>query len=640
MGEGTIERLDGWAASVSRGLALLATAALLVVASLICAEIFLRSVVGVSFVGVADIASLTVAAAVSAAFPIATMHRSHLVIELLRNKFGIHSQARLSYLGGWLLAVALGLLTWRIGATALEFGAKGSTTQVIDLPIAPFLWAITVFLGTATGFQILMQVRRPTPAGNTGERGPTLWRDAVPIVVGIGVILFVVIAVFGRQGPLAALVPGAPLLAALVFFAVMWAAGLVLFPLAAVLLLAGFAGIAIVLDTGPALNLVGTRTIDLLASDILLIIPLFMLMGSFAQAAGLSSDLFRLAQAILGSLRGGLALATIGACAAFGAMTGSSIATAMTIGSAAYPEMRRYGYADTLSTGSIAAGGTLGQLVPPSAPLVLYAILTETSVGTLFIAAAVPAVLVILLFVASITIQVRIEPAAAPQAVARQPGELMQALRGISPSAGLILIVLGGIYSGIFTVTEAASVGALGAFALALIRGRLSDGALIRVMIESAERTAMIYGLIIGGSIFAFFIGVTRLPVEATEMLARFDLPGLGVVALALAIYILLGMIMEPFSIMIITVPVIAPILAGFDYDLIWWGIVMVLVVEIGLLTPPFGMNAFIIKAIAPDVPLGRVFRGITPFVIADLIGLTLLVLFPALALWLPSLIG
>ncbi len=639
MAAGVIDRLEGWADAISRGLAFLAAAALLIVALMVGAEIALRSIADISLVGVADIAGLTVAVAVSAAFPVATTRGTHLVIELLREKFGVRARSGLAYLGGWMLAIALGLLTWRIGVTALDFGARGSTTQVIDLPIAPFLWAVTVFMGMAAGFQVLALCRGPKVPGDIPTPKRSFGRDALPLLFGLGAIAFVAVAVFGRGGPLGWLVPSAPLIAALVFFAVMWVAGLLMFPLAAVLLLSGFAGIAVVLDTGPALSLVATRTIDMLVSDILMIIPLFMLMGSFAQTAGLSNDVYRLAQAVLGSFRGGLALATIGACAGFGAMTGSSIATALTIGSAAHPEMRRHGYSDALSTGSIAAGGTLGQLVPPSAPLVLYAILTESSVGALFIAAAIPAALIVALFVASISIQVRLDPSAAPQVVPRAPGEFWLALRAIWPSAGLIAGVLGGIYTGVFTVTEAASIGALGAFVLALARGRLRDGALSKVMIESAERTAMIYALIIGGSIFAFFIGVTRLPVEATEMLAGLDLPGLAVVAIALVMYILLGMIMEPFSILIITVPVIAPILAGFGYDLIWWGIVMVLVVEIGLLTPPFGINAFIIKAIAPDVPLGRVFRGITPFVVADLVGLALLVLFPALALWLPRLL-
>lgn len=260
--------------------------------------------------------------------------------------------------------------------------------------------------------------------------------------------------------------------------------------------------------------------------------------------------------------------------------------------------------------------------------------------GSLFVAAAIPALLVVTLFIGSIVLQVRLRPAVAPEATAPTREEIGRALMAASPSLALIVAVLGGIYGGAFTVTEAASVGAVGAFALALARRRLGDGALRRVMVETAERTAMIYALIIGGSIFAFFIGLTQLPVEATTMLTELSLPALAVVVLALAIYILLGMVMEPFAIMIITVPVIAPIIQGFGFDLIWWGIVMVLVVEIGLLTPPFGMNVFVLKAVAADVPLANVFRGVIPFVLADIVALGLLISFPSIVLWLPTLLS
>lgn len=636
----TLDLLERWGAAISRRLAYLATASLLLVALLVCAEIVARSVLGFSLIGVSDLSSLIVAAAVAAAFPAVTAQRGHLSIDLLRDKMGARAALLLSYLGGWIVAVALALLAWRIGVTALDFTGRGASTEVIDLPIGPFLWAVTAFIGIAVPLQLVLTLRETAAfAARWRAADAETTRTWLYGLVGVCTIAIIAIAIFDRGQRLPWLIPSAPLIIALTFFAIMWLGALLMFPLGAVMLLAGFAGTAVMIETGPALSLVATRTIDLLSSDILLIVPLFLLMGAFAQTAGLSTDMYRLAHSLLGHFRGGLALATIGACAGFGAMTGSSMATSLTIGQAAYPEMRRFGYSQQLSTGSIAAGGTLGQIVPPSAVIVLYAILTETSVGALFIAAAIPAVIVIVMFGLSVMIQVRVQPMAAPQAIMREPGAVRAALKGIWPSLCLILLVLGGIYAGIFTVTEAASVGALGAFGLAWARGRLGGGALTSVMIETAERTAMIYALIIGGSVFAFFIGITQLPVEATEILDRFELPGLAVVALALAIYILLGMVMEAFAIMIITVPVIAPILVGFDYDLVWWGIVMVMVVEIGLLTPPFGMNCFILKAVAADVPLGTVFRGVTPFVIADILALSLLVLFPALVLWLPELL-
>ena len=630
--------IERWGTAVSRCLALVSTASLLSVALLVCVEIIARSVLGFSLIGVADIAGLVVAVGIAAAFPIVSIQRGHLIIELLHNQMGEKAVIFVRFFGGWVLFSALALLTWRIGMNAVEFGQQDATTEVIDLPYSPFLWAITLFMGLATAFQLFPIVRDTLDVRETWHTATKAGAQTkLYVLAALLAILFLLIAIFDRGEIIDWLFPKSPVLIAVIFFVAVWISAMLMFPLGAAMLLTGFAGIGILLGSSPALSLVATRAIEFLASDILLIIPLFLLMGTFAQTAGLSSDMYRLAHALLGYFQGGLALATVAACAGFGAMTGSSMATSLTIGQAAYPEMRRYGYSEDLSTGSIAAGGTLGAIVPPSGVLVLYAILTEVSIGALFIAAAIPAIIVILLFIFTIMIQVRLQPAAAPAAIARQPGELIAAIKGIWPSLGLIVVVLGGIYAGIFTVTEAASVGALGTFTLAWARGRLGNEALKTVMIETAERTAMVYALIIGGSIFAFFIGLTQLPVEATNFLNNFNLPGLSVVAVALVIYILLGMIMGAYEIMIITVPVIAPILVGFNFDLVWWGIIMVMVVEIGLLTPPFGMNCFIIKAVAADVPLSKVFKGVTPFIIAHIIALALLVLFPSLVLWLPG---
>ncbi|MDP6175997.1 MAG: TRAP transporter large permease subunit, partial [Rhodospirillales bacterium] len=339
----------------------------------------------------------------------------------------IVATALLSYLGGWLLLIALSLVAWRFGLSALEFGHRGASTLVIYMPIAPFQWAITGFIALAAALQMIVLIKDGVILliqyrqwrDQACPRNPDRIKIVLPLALGVLVVGFIGAAALNSDWSLVWLLPQSPLLIALLFFLLMWVAGLLLFPLWAVMLLIGFTGLGVILDTGPARNLIATRTFDLRASDVLLIIPLFMLMGTFAQTAGLSTDIFRLANALLGHLRGGLALATIGACAGFGAMTGSSIATALTIGQAAYPEMRRFGYSESLSTGSIAAGGTLGQLVPPSAVMVLYAILTETSVGTLFIAAAIPAALIILFFILAVMAQVRLNPNSAPKAAIR-----------------------------------------------------------------------------------------------------------------------------------------------------------------------------------------------------------------------------
>ncbi len=636
-GAGALRTYGAWTATLARLLSLFTTSVLLLVAAAVTLEIITRTFFHLSVVGVGDMSGLLVAVAIAAAFPALTVQKGHLVIELLQSAMGKRASEVMTYLGAWFLFAALALLSWRIGVDVLEFAELKSESEVAGLPLAPFFGFVTFFIAVAAFLQLVIALRGSRALFSAEHRDDTSGvRSAIFVGAGVLTIFVIGVAVLaGADG--VSWLPKQPLLIALILFGVMWAGGLLMLPLGAVMLLTAVAGLTLVVGSNAALTLVATRSIELLSSDILLIIPLFLLMGTFAQTAGLSSDMFRLVYAILGHLRGGLALATIGACAGFGAMTGSSMATSLTIGKASYPEMRKYGYSEELSTGSIAAGGTLGQIVPPSAVLVIYAILTETSVGALFIAAAIPAVLVIGLFILTVFVQVRLSPQSAPEVVAREPGLLVEALKGIWPSLSLIVVVLGGIYVGFFTVTEAASVGALGAFLLAWFRGRLGRGVLIKVMLETAERTAMIYALIIGGSIFAFFIGVTELPTSATEFLASLNLPGLAVVAVLLVLFILLGMVMEAFAILLITVPVVAPIIESFGFDLIWWGIIMVMVVEIGLLTPPFGMNCFILKSIAPEVPLATVFKGIIPFVLADFVALALFVIFPAMIVWLPG---
>ncbi len=411
-----------------------------------------------------------------------------------------------------------------------------------------------------------------------------------------------------------------------------------LIPIGAVMVLLGFLGTSLLLDTGPALSVVGSEVAAFLTNGQLAVLPLFLMMGVLASAAGLSEDIYRLAQALLGHFRGGLALATIGGCAGFGAVTGSSVATAATIGRVALPEMNQRGYAAGFSAGCVAAGGTLGALVPPSSALVLYAFLTEESIGQLFIAALVPAALGVLLYMLTVAAYVRLVPNAAPASEKIGSRELMTEFRRGLTVITLFAVVMGGIYTGLFTATEAAAVGVVGAFLIALFRGKLRGGAFWNVMGETASITAMIYVLILGGITLSFFLGLTELPEFLTKKVAGMDLAPLGIIALLLVVYILLGAVMESFSIMVITVPVVSGLITDLGFDLVWWGIIMLVVVEVGLITPPFGINVFVLKAVAgADLPLATVFRGVMPFVGADLVKLALLVLLPALVLWLPS---
>jgi tripartite ATP-independent transporter DctM subunit len=355
--------------------------------------------------------------------------------------------------------------------------------------------------------------------------------------------------------------------------------------------------------------------------------------------AGMSSDVYELAHKLLAHRRGGLALATIGGCAGFGALTGSSLATVATIGRVAMPEMAARGYAKGLAAGTVAAGGTLGALVPPSIPLIFYALLTESSIGRLFIAAVIPAAIGVTLYLIAISIYVRLNPAAAPVETQRANwAEILHAVRRAWAALLLLTLVVGAIYTGICTETEAAALGAGGAFIAALARGKITRATLLQVMGETTGITALIYLIIIGVLSFSFSMGVTGLPQQMTEFIGGLHLGPIVILGIILLVYLALGAIMDSNTVMFVTIPIVTPLITGMGYDLVWWGIINLVVLETGLITPPFGLHLFVLKSIAGgDVPLGTVYRGVLPFVCADLVKLALLVLFPVLALWLPS---
>jgi len=366
-------------------------------------------------------------------------------------------------------------------------------------------------------------------------------------------------------------------------------------------------------------------------------LPLFLLMGSFATVAGVSTDVYRLGQALLGSFRGGLALATIAGCAGLGTVTGSSLATVATFGRIALPEMRSRGYSPALAAGCVAAGGNLGALIPPSSALIVFALLTEASIGQLFVAAVIPGVIAMIFYIFAVVIYVRLSPRSVPDAAKAQSAALLSALRQSGPMFLLFGSVIGGMYSGVFTATEAAAVGAFMAFLTALLRGRLRLGTLISVLAETTVATAMVFAIIFGALMFSFFIGITSLPDLMTNLMGHLNVPPLVVIALILVIFLGLGCVMDSFSIMVITVPIMLPLITALGFDIIWWGIINLAVVEVSLITPPFGIHVFVLKAMVPDIPITTVFKGVLPFCVADFIKLILLVLFPMIALWLPS---
>jgi len=369
------------------------------------------------------------------------------------------------------------------------------------------------------------------------------------------------------------------------------------------------------------------------------VVPLFILMGNFVTRAGMSQELFRAAYAFIGHLKGGLAMATILACAGFGAICGSSIATAATFAKVAYPSMKRFGYKDTLAAGAIASGGTLGILIPPSTILVIYGVFTETNIGLLFAGGVLPGILAATLLCLAVRWVTWRDPQAGPPGERSGWRERAVALKDVWAVVLLFIFVIGGIYGGLFTATEGAGMGAFGAMAFALWRRALNWQTLYAALVESGRTTAMLFMILIGALMFADFINITTMPGDLKDFVTRFEIHPIMVVFAICAIYVILGTAMEELSMILLTLPVFFPLVVNLGFDPVWFGILVVTVVEIGLISPPVGMNLFVLKTLLPQVSTGTVFRGVLPFMAADVIRLAILITFPIITLWLPSLV-
>jgi len=368
------------------------------------------------------------------------------------------------------------------------------------------------------------------------------------------------------------------------------------------------------------------------------VIPLFIMMGVFAARAGLSKSLYAAVNAFIGHFRGGLGMATVGACAAFGSICGSSLATAATMSKVAMPEMRKLGYDDGLAAASIAAGGTLGVLIPPSVIMVIYAILTEQSIGKMFAAAIIPGIVATLLYMGAVWSKTWLDPSAGPADDRVSWWGRLQAIINVWPVLLLFSVVIGGIYLGWFSPTEAAAIGAFGAVFLAFAKRQLNRETFLSCLSETATTSGMIFMILIGTALFNYFVETTGLPHMLVEEVTSLGWPVYAVLLLLIIFYILLGCVMDALSMILLTLPFVFPLIQSMGLDPIWFGIIMVSVVEVGLITPPVGMNLFVIMATAPGLGLGTISRGIVPFLLADFLRVALLVIFPSLALWLPSL--
>lgn len=411
-------------------------------------------------------------------------------------------------------------------------------------------------------------------------------------------------------------------------------------PVAFSMAVVGFFGFAVIVSPEAAATIITIDLYDTFSSYSLTVIPLFILMGQVSFHSGISRRLFDAAYHLLGHLPGGLAMATVGACTAFGAICGSSPATAATMSLVAIPEMKRYKYDMELSCGTVAAGGSLGMLIPPSVVFIVYAILTEQSVGKLFIAGVVPGIIIAILFCLTIYINCLRKPSLGPAGEKFTIAQKLKSLGGVGETLALFFVVIGGMFAGFFTPTEAAAIGAAGSIIIAALRGTISMKMMIRSLNETVRTSCMVMIIVVGAVIFGHFLAVTRIPFELATYLSSLSLPGWMIIAMIILFYFFVGCFVDALALILLTIPIFYPVILELGYNPIWFGVMIVIVTQMGVISPPVGVNVYVVSGIERDVPLQKIFRGAMPFLISLLLAAILLVLFPQICLFLPDLVG
>lgn len=632
-----IARFDALTGKVTQFLAMAGVLGVLAIAILSTLDVVVfRFLLNSPIPGSNEVFSTVFAIAIAALLPSGFAQRGMLDVDLIHGLAGTRKVEWLRVITGALFAVALGVIAWRVMDYAIAARTRGLQTTILEWKLWPFMLAVSVIFALCVPVQVVAITRAATNLmmSRDGDSSRAL-RNVLLfwiVILAIGAL----VAYGLLQG--SATMRSQGFLLGLVLFGLLWLMVLGLFPVALALFACGFIGISLLMGLPIALTITGTETMALITSNDLAILPMFLLMGGLASASGMAGDIYRLATATFGIRRGGLALATIGGSAGFGALTGSSLATVATIGRVALPQMEARGYSKSLATGCIAAGGGLGQIIPPSTAVVIYAILVEESIGRLYIAMLVPAAISILMYMATTAMIVSMRPDDAPGRVPFDRREVLAALRASSSTFLLFGSVVGGIFFGIFTATEAAGVGVLITFVVAVMRGKVRLGSLRELTVETTQATAMLYLVLMGAGVFSFFMSAAGLPDMMTQALVQTGYPALVIILLLVLVYVALGCVMDAFTILLITAPMVSGVILSLGYDLVWWGVIMVVVIEIGVITPPFGMNLFVMKSVAGDVPLPTIYRGVMPYVATDIVKVVLLILLPSLTLWLPTL--
>lgn len=601
---------------------------LLAMMLLMVVDVFLRRIFNRPLTGSFELVQFMLVTIVYSAAAYATCKKAHISIDLLTSRLPDKTKALIESITLLLSLFLFGLVTFRNLIRAAELCRDGTTSVLLSIPLYPFYYVVA-FGCAILSLVLLIQLMESV-------------KKAVNLISPFSAVLFYVIVLGGLLVPFLACahlidINIEPLIAGLLGISFLFVLMFFGMPIAFAMGLVGFCGYSFVVGVDPSFSQLESVPYGVGSDYILSVLPLFLLMGQFAFYAGLSQDLYDTCYKWLGHFPGGLAMATVGGCAAFAAVCGSSVATSATMGSVARPAMKKYGYDDRLALGSIAAGGTVGILIPPSIVFILYGILTEQSIGRLFLAGFLPGILAIFLYIVAIVVQVRINPGLGPPGPLTKMRDKLLSLKNTGATIVLFALVMGGIYLGFFTPTEAGAVGAFGALVMALIKKRLTWRTIFQCLLDTGRMTAMLIVIFVGAMLFNYFLAVTNLPMDLAQLIADQNSNRYIVLIAIIAVYLFLGCIMDPGSMIILTIPIVFPLIQALSFDPIWFGVIIVMVAEIGTITPPVGLNVFVVKAVAPEVPITKIFRGILPFWAVDMIRLAILVALPQISLFLPN---
>lgn len=629
--DSTARSLDRFANPVSRISDYIGQVILVLMVLLITIDVIMRYFFNLPLKGSYELVQFMLVTIVFLGLAFVQTEKGHVSISLLTNRLSSGQNAVIRSATYFLCLIIFSLVSWRCILQAETLRAGGTASDVLSIPVFPFMWVVS-FGSILICLIFLIDVIKSLDGVISKCEKPWLWFAAD----GIFVLLIVTLPIWLHWLPFDISRPAMGIIGIVLLILLLFSS----MPIGPIMALVGFLGFSFLVSTQAGLGILGTSPFRTASNHSLSTIPLFVLMGMICFQAELSKEVYTTIRNWMGRLPGGLAMSTVGGCAGFAAVSGSSMATAVTMGTLALPEMRRYKYDDGLACGCVAAGGSIGILIPPSIAFIIYAGLTEESIGKLFIAGIIPGLMEAVFYMITIYLMCKIKPELGPQGPSSTWREKILSLKDTWGILVLFIIVMGGIYGGIFTPTEAAGVGAFGAIMLGIIKKKLTRKKILIALADASKNTAMLLFMLIGAHAFSYFLTMTQIPFILSDFVVGLPVSNWMTLWAILVVYIILGCIMPIIPAIVLTIPIFMPVVTGLGYDPIWFGVIVVTMAEMGQITPPVGINVFALAGVAKDVSLGTIFKGIFPFLIADIVRVGLVFFIPSLALWLPSLMS